>query len=77
MEQAWFTHTEGKVISDLQAEGLLAGGRRLAFDGIHPPCIGCQRIMQEASEQFGMRILYLDKTGAEWVWQDGVLIGAP
>jgi RHS repeat-associated protein len=77
-EQAWFAHTEGKIISDLAEGGMLQSGRSLTIDGILAPCRGCQNIMQWASEQFGMEILYIDEAGCQWLWENGVLsIGRP
>ena len=71
-QQAEWGHTEGKVIADLEEKGLLAPGRRLIFDGENPPCPNCQKIMQEASGNYQMEILYRDGSFNQWAWKNGV-----
>jgi hypothetical protein len=46
-QQAEFGHTEGKVIEELRDAGKLAPGQTLIFEGILPPCPGCQNIMKQ------------------------------
>jgi pretoxin HINT domain-containing protein len=72
-EQAWFGHTEGKVISDLWEAGKLRPGRTLNMEGILPPCSNCKNILQWASENFKMTINYMDGEGKVWTWVSGVL----
>jgi hypothetical protein len=71
-EQAEWGHTEGKVINDLKEQGLLSPDRRLIFEGERPPCGNCQQIMQEASGNHQMEIMYLDGSFNQWGWKNGV-----
>ena len=70
-EQSWYTHTEGKIISDLYAQGKLGPGRAVDIHGELPPCSQCRNIMQWASEKFQMTIRYVDKNEVIWVWKNG------
>jgi hypothetical protein len=76
-EQAWYTHTEGKVIAELAEAGQLQPGRRLTFEGVLPPCRDCQNILEWASKQYQMEILYWDGNGQLWVWKNGTLVLKP
>ncbi len=71
-DQAWFGHTEGKIIDDLWERGLLRPGSTLQIEGILPPCSQCQNIMTWASESFGMTIRYVDLDGQFWWFINGV-----
>ena len=71
-DQAWFGHTEGKIIDDLWERGLLRPGSTLQIEGTLPPCSQCQNIMTWASESFGMTIRYVDLDGQFWWFINGV-----
>ena len=73
-EQALYGHTEGKILLQLFEDGELSAGRLLEIAGELNPCQNCQRIMQQASEAFGMRITYENAAGQLWAWANGVLV---
>ena len=73
LEQAWFGHTEGKIVDHLANErGLLGPGTQLDISGTNPCCSNCQRILQWASEHFSMTITYTDASDNVRWWQNGL-----
>ena len=71
LNQAFFGHTEGKVLSDLNRKGLLTPGRSLRMTGRLPACPNCRQLLKQASEK-GVEILYHDsKTDLFYMFKGG------
>jgi hypothetical protein len=73
-QQAWYWHTEGKIISELEEECLLTSGRKLMIDACLPPCPDCQDILKWASQQFKIDIIYVDCEVSIYGWENGVAL---
>jgi hypothetical protein len=76
-EQAWYGHTEGKVVAELAEAGKLGRGKILMFDGVLEPCRDCQTIMRETSRYYNMEVWYMDKARNQWAWKNGKVLLKP
>ena len=72
-DQAWYGHTEGKLIAELIENGKLGPGKFLPLQGQLPPCSNCKAILKWASDTFQMAIEYVDSEGTTWTWVNGTL----
>jgi hypothetical protein len=73
-EQAAETHTEGKVITGLEEDGMLESGRTLEMSGYKDPCNPCQRYMLSKSAQYQMNISYTNEYNQIWACSNGAWV---
>ena len=72
IEQAWLSHTEGKVILDLIEAQKLKPGRTLFLRGRREPCKNCRDIMKATSLETGVNIFY-EAGGNVWGFSKGLM----